>query len=371
MRLRELTDDDHEQSWRLGRLAFGGEREAAPPLPAPGRRRAYGAFDPSGVLQAKVVLLPHHQWWGGREVPMVGVAGVAVRPEARGAGLVRRLLELGLADHDQPISVLFPTAPGIYRRLGWELVGSLDVTSLAPSDLPAGVTPGVALRAAEDSDTEAMADLYARRAAEGNGLLARHGACFPDGAAALLAGDVCTVAVEDGAVTGYVAYQRERGYTGDGFLRVAELVAAGPAALSSLAASLRSWAAVVSAVRWRGSTRELATALGAVVPPAESAHPWMLRVLDPVRAVEARGFAPGSWSLPLTVDGTGYLLEVGDGRGALSPGRGGPQLTPAGFALLFAGVSGGRLRALGMADGPLPELEAAFSGPVPELLDYF
>lgn len=205
MILRELTEDDLEQSWALGRLAFGGERGTAPAPPVPGSHRTYGAFSGSGGLEAQVALRPYSQWWGGREVPMVGVAGVAVRPEARGAGLVGRLLALALADHDQPLSVLFPTAPGIYRRLGWELVGSLDRTRLRPADLPEQGAPGVGLRAALPQDAVALAQLYARRAAAGNGLVARRGPCFPHGPAPVLRDDVCTVAVEDGAVTGYVA----------------------------------------------------------------------------------------------------------------------------------------------------------------------
>ncbi|MGZ6827238.1 MAG: GNAT family N-acetyltransferase [Mycobacteriales bacterium] len=371
MILRELTEQDVEQSWMLGRLAFGGERGTVPPPPVPGARRTYGAFTSGGALQAQVVLRPCAQWWGGREVSMVGIAGVAVRPEARGAGLVGRLLALGLADHDEALSVLFPTAPGIYRRLGWELVGSLDRTCLRPTDLPATGAPGVALRAAVPEDADALAELYARRAATGNGLLARRGPGFPHGAGAVLQDDVCTVAVEDGTVTGYVGYRRDGGYTGDGVLRVTELLAAGPGARLSLVAALRSWSAVVDTVRWRGSTSELAALLGSLVPVPESSQPWMLRVLDPVRAVQERGFAPGTWSEALTIDGTGYRLEVDGGRGMLTPGPGGPSLSRQGFALLFAGVSGGRLPGLGHADAPVPALEAAFCGPAPEILDYF
>ncbi|MGZ6804486.1 MAG: GNAT family N-acetyltransferase, partial [Nocardioidaceae bacterium] len=271
MILRELTEDDVEQSWALGRLAFGGERGTVPPSRVAGARRTYGAFTSGGALQAQVVLRPDAQWWGGREVPMVGIAGVAVRPEARGAGLVGRLLALGLADHDEPLSVLFPTAPGIYRRLGWELVGSLDRTCLRPSDLPERGAAGVALRAAVPEDADALAELYARRAATGNGLLARRGPGFLRGA--VLQDDVCTVAVEGGAVTGYVGYRRDGGYTGDGVLRVTELLAAGPGARLSLVAALRSWSAVVDTVRWRGSTSELAALLGSLVPVPESSQP--------------------------------------------------------------------------------------------------
>ncbi len=370
MRLRLLTDDDLEQSWALSRLAFGGERDQTPlqhEPPVGVTRSAYGAFDDAGRLVAKVAARHDHQWWGGRVVPMLGVAGVATHPDARGQGLVGRLLDLMVADSSAPLSVLFATAPGIYRRLGWEVVGTLDVTAVPTRDLPAAASSAT-VRGLTPADHAAVAALYDARGAGGNGLLAR----APERTVAtLLRQDVATVAVEDGQVTGYVGYQRERGYHGDGELHLQELIASTPAAVGALLGSLRSWDAVAGSVHWRGRVEDLAVAVPGLLPVPSERQPWSLRVLDPVAAVAARGFGPGAWTEDLTVAGVGHRLEVADGRGQLVPGPGGPNVTPRGLAALYAGAGSAFLVRHGLVDRPVPGLAAAFAGEPAEILDYF
>ncbi len=124
---------------------------------------------------------------------------------------------------------------------------------------------------------------------------------------------------------------------------------------------------------WCGCTEDLALFLNRCLPGPAKSQPWMLRVLDPVRAVAARGFAPGESTTAFAVSGTGYRLEVADGRGQLSvvPAEGLPDVHPRGLALLYAGAAQGRLARAGLAERDLPELEEAFRGPRPEILDYF
>ncbi len=371
--LRVLTDDDLEQAWRLSMLAFGGDPAAVLPSPDPARTGsvAVGAFDSTGRLIGKAVGLDHVQWWGGRPVPMLGIAGVAVLPDARGQGLLPQLMDLLVAQSTYAISVLFPTAAGIYRRLGWEVVATLDHTPVPLSALPR--RSSCTLRAATEGDLSAIQELYAQRGARTAGLLTRTGPCFPTEPKGAFASDVVTLAVEDGRVTGYVSYDRGRGYRGGGQLRLEDCVTSTPTALRSLLSSLGSWDSVVDSVLWRGSTDDLALQLSGPVPPPTEVQPWMLRVLDPVAAVAARGFGPGGWHGAFAVAGQGFVLEVADGRGSLGlmPADGLPLLAPQGLSLLFAGVAAGRLLAAGLLDRPVPGLEAAFAGPRPEILDYF
>jgi predicted acetyltransferase len=293
---------------------------------------------------------------------MAGIAGVAVHPDARGQGLVRELLGLLLAESPEPVSVLFPTAPGIYRGLGYEVVGSLDWT---PVPLGLLANAGGELRQATPTDLPALQELYAARGAAGSGWLARP--AFE----ALLGRRVVTLAVEDGEVRGFVAYDRGTGYDGTAELTVWDCVASTSTALASLAGSLRSWDAVAGTALWRGSTSELALVVGSRLPAPRSVQPWMLRVLDPVAAVAARGFA-GSGSAAFAVGDVGYRLEVASGRGQLTaaPGQGLVQVQPRGLALLFAG-SGHDLARRGLSSAPVPGLEALCAGPVPEIVDYF
>lgn len=375
--LREVGPDEQEQVRALGLLAFGGDPAAPPGSTPPGVR--LGAFDGRGRLVGSARVAPYEQWWGGRLVPMGGVAGVAVHPDARGRGLANRLvggLDELMRAQGQHVSALFPTAIGLYRRLGWELVGTLDETRLDPALLEVATAAEVTVRAAELADVPALAGLYNDLGAASNGLLVRRGPCFPRGAEALLGSSVAALAVDHGgAAVGYATYDRGRGYGPHAELRVWELVAATGPATAALLRSLASWRSVVGTVRWRGPTTELALHLAGPVPPPYEREPWMVRLVDPVQAVAGRGF-PGGLSLQVGVElaGVGWTLTVQDGRGALEPTarRGLPVLQPRGLVLLYAGAldSGGLVRA-GLLDRPEPGLDAAFAGPLPQILDAF
>ena len=375
--LREVGPDDQEQARALGLLAFGGDPAAPPRSTPPGTR--LGAFDRRGRLVGSARVAPYEQWWGGRPVPMGGVAGVAVHPDARGRGLASRLvggLDELMRAQGQHVSALFPTALGLYRRLGWELVGTLDETRLDPASLEVAAPAEVTVRAAELADVPALAGLYNDLGAASNGLLVRRGPCFPRGAEALLGSSVAALAVDhDGTAVGYATYDRGRGYGPHAELKVWELVAATGSATAALLRSLASWRSVVGTVQWRGPTGELGLHLAGAVPPPHEREPWMLRLVDPVQAVAGRGFPDGlSLQVGVEVAGVGWNLSVQDGRGALEPTarRGLPALHPRGLVLLYAGAldSGGLVRA-GLLDRPERGLDAAFAGPLPQILDGF
>ena len=96
--LLELGPDDLAEAWQLGRLAFGGDPAAEPPT-GPRASTSYGLRDDRGRLVAALRLLAYEQWWGGRLVPMTGVASVAVHPDARGQGLASRAADRGAGAH--------------------------------------------------------------------------------------------------------------------------------------------------------------------------------------------------------------------------------------------------------------------------------
>ncbi len=379
--LRELGPDDREQAWALGTLAFGGDPGAVA-QPPPAGSRAWGVLEGDRLL-AKASLRTYDQWWGGRRVPMAGVAGVAVHPLARGRGLATRLVR-SLLDHMRsvgPISVLFPTAPGIYRPLGWELVGSLDETVLPTSALRDAGEPGpVVVRAAEHADVPALAALWAAHGRGTDGQLTRVGPSFPRGALDVLRHDVVALAERDGREVGYLAYDRGRGYGPQSQVKVAHLVGSDAASSSALLRSLGAWDAVAGTVLWRGPVEEVGLLLKATLPPPERSQPWMLRVTDAPGAVAARG-----WPSQLRLDAAFTLvdpdipghegpwrLSVADGVGRLDrtdPGP--PRLHVRGLALLWSGVAGtGMLQRVGLLEQDVPGLDL-LGGRTPCLLDYF
>lgn len=382
--LRRLDEGDREQAHALSRLAFGGDPAAPAPPTRPGRR-SWGVFD-DGRLLAEASVLDLQQWWGGRPVPMGGVAGVAVHPDARGRGTGRRLVRHVLAalrEAGQPVSVLFPTAPAIYRPLGWEVVASLDDTRLPVHLLREVPVPeDVSLRTAGVDDVRTVAALYDGAAAAGNGLLTRSGPGSPRPEEGVLEADVVALAEQDGVARGYVSYDRGRGYGPHGELRVGELCAETPGAARGLLGSLAAWDSVVETVRWRGGVDELALLLGRAVPPPVEARPWMLRIADAPAAVAARGFAPGlSLRSGFTLvdpevpeQARAWTLVVEDGAGRLEEAAGAddaPWLHVRGLALLWCGAGSTLVHRAGLGERPLPLLDAAFAGRRPQLLDYF
>lgn len=385
MKVRPLTDDDAESVGRLSQLTYG---RLGGDLPTALHGQVYVGVDGlDGRLQGMARLRSYEQYWGGRAVPMGGVAAVAVHPDARGRGLaramMRALLDL-MVEAGQPVSTLFPTAAGIYRPLGWEVVGSQDSTVLQTSLLSRARSldsQHVAVRAAGADDVSAIAAMYDERGAATNGLLRRTGPEFPDGPQEVLEHDLVALAENEyGDAVGYAAYSRGKGYRADSQLKVWELVARTGGAAAALTRSIGSWDSVAPTTSWRGPTDELARLLPTSLPSATAVQPWMLRVVDAPAAVAARGYAAdGEASFELvdpdvTANGGTWQLSVRDGRGALEPSTqtGLPRLHIHGLALLYSGAAdvAGVLRA-GLLDRPLPGLGPAFAGPQPEIFDYF
>ena len=79
------------------------------------------------------------------------------------------------------LSTLFPSAPGIYRPFGYELVGSYDVVEVPVGELATVRPPAstITTRRATAADFDAVRDVYDTWAAAQNGPLTRRGASFP------------------------------------------------------------------------------------------------------------------------------------------------------------------------------------------------
>jgi predicted acetyltransferase len=390
--VRLLTAADQAAAWVLGSVAFGYHDRAMPDSwtsDKPGRR-TWGVFDADGRLLAKAVDREQSHWFGGSLVPACGVAGVAVMPELRGQGLAGVALRHLLADARErgaAVSTLFNTTPYPYRRAGYEETGSLvraavPTASLSGSRVPAGLT----LRPATVADVPALRSLYRDVARSSTALMDRSGPLLSSPEDYLSSYDGITMVIgTDGALEGYVSYDRGPGYDQSGRLVVDDLVALTPAAAQALAAFLASWASVAPTVSMKvvpGDPLSLVTAVARA--PVEYRQPWMLRVIDAVAAVAARGWPPyltGSVDLHLVDtlcpwNAGPHVLTLDGGVGRLEPGGSGAiHLTERGLALWYAGgLAPATLRRAGVLTGPDTSdalLFAATAGPTPVLLDYF
>lgn len=390
MEIRPLTFDDAEQSRRLSLEAFGSFPGPVPELtpetwPGPGME-PWGAFD-SGRLVAKVVNRVFDSWYGGRLVRTAGIAGVTVVAEERGHGLLSGLFDavLGHArDEGAAISTLYPTAPGIYRKFGYELVGELlnlriplaSLATIRPAD-------GITLRRATTEDAPAIRAAYDVWATQQNGPLSRRGISFPATDAELIeAFTAITLAcAPTGEVLGYAPWNRGSGYDGTGSIDVDDLIALTPAAAAELLRFFGGFSSVAAQIDLETSGFDPALlSIPHNTWTQHDRHQYMLRLLDVPAALSARSWSVDA-SVPFSVTGHGldgsFVLEVADHVGQCTPAEDprGPHFTSYGIGMLYAGAqSCANLRFAGHLTGPTTYdsvLDALFGGRQFHIRNYF
>ncbi len=299
--VRPLTSADLDASRQLGWEAFGAPATATTDIPTefPAGMRPWGLFD-GDVLAARMVGREYQSHFGGALVSPCGTAGVATKREYRGRGLLTPLFGQtlrGARERGAAISTLFPTAPGIYRRFGYETVGDFVTVELPAASLaepPAG--EALRVRRAVADDFEAVRRVYAQWVSAQNGPLTRTGPSFPATAENFI-GSFTGVSVavdEEDRIHGYVSWNRGQGYGEDACLDVGDLIATRAEATRALLALLGSFRQrVTPRVRIDTSSEDLArllipTAGWRVVDPS----PYMLRLLDLPQAFGCRRLAP-------------------------------------------------------------------------------
>lgn len=369
--IRGLGRDDFEQALGMaleafGELPAGVERPRAEDFPRPGSH-AFGTFD-DGRLVARVIGREYHSWFGGSEVPTVGIAGVVVRPERRGEGLLKPLIRTVLdeaRERGEGISTLYPSATGVYRSFGYEVISSLLDVELPTSDVTGVRTAGsVRTRRATADDFDAVQQVYDAWASAQNGPLTRRGTSFPAGAQEFVDSFTgVTLAVDgDDRVVGYASWARGEGWGPTGTLTVSDLMATTAEAYRALWRVIGSFSTVVGTVRLRTSGTDAARlALPGSGWLAARSRPYMLRVDDvPLAFTTRRWPTDGSVTFavqgdPLgTTDGT-WRIEVTDGRATCVPVTAidVPAYTSSGLALAWAGSQdSANLRMSGHLSGP-------------------
>lgn len=393
--LRPLTAAHHEAGLQLRHEAFGAPRPAdagnAPTANTdadPGRH--WWGHTEGDALLSRGCWVEYGAYFGGVEVPNAGLAGITIAAEARGQGLLKELLAVmwrEAREAGRSVSTFFPTAPGIYRSAGCEVIADKDTIGLPLAALsrlkPA---PGVRLSRGAAADVPAVQDLYARAAALTNGALTRTGVRFTATAADLLAEFTgLTMAWLGDEPVGYLLWDRTVGdhHTGPGLV-VEDFVSVHSDATTALLASLASFDAVTDSLTIDAPAETLRWALPAATWQLIERRPYMLKVLDPVGSLTARTWPEVdldlSWQLldPLLSELTGgYRLRClgGSVEAASAEVGDAPCFTAGGWALLYAGAATtGQLRLTGQLTGPADQdrlFDALFSGHRPAIHDYF
>ena len=389
--VRRLEPADRAAALQLSYEAFGVPTTPTDPAsPERPGRLTYGAFD-GGTLTAKMVDRDFDSCFGGVTLPTCGIADVTVAAEYRGRGGLTPLFTetlRGARERGAVISGLFPTAPRIYRRFGYEVVASFDTVAVPARSL-AAIAPadGVSTRRATVDDLPALQQIYDQWAIEQNGPLTRRGVSFPSEPPEFLADYTgVTVAADKDGICGWASWNRGQGYDAGASLAVGDLLARNAAGYRALLSMAGSFASVTPTVKINTSGDDLVRTF---VPTLDwsvvEASPYMIKILDVPAALTRRRYSPAlSTELTFRLEGDflpennrAYVLQVRDGIATCEPVASSDRsLTSQGLALAYAGAqSSANLRAAGHLNGGRTrddlDWDALFGGRQRHIRNYF
>jgi predicted acetyltransferase len=388
---READAALRDQAFRIRRVPFD------PTMPGVEDDRVQ-VCRADGRLVASAAVLPFGQWFGGRCVPLGGIAAVTVAPEVRGRGVARALLRDALAamrDRGEVLSGLFPTTARLYRSAGYEHAARHQVTGLSIESLGRVAPTGAGEIVALDPDriVDEVAPVYEAMAAQHDGWLSRSEVWWRRSAHRYADADNRRAyTVKDGGeVVGAMLVEHiDPKGSKPGFhlydLAVDGPFATTPDALRTALAFLAGHGTTVGEVRTNLPTELLAITVPDQHLSIRTHIVNMLRLVDMPGAVEARGFLVDDVAAididvrdPMAPWNEGrWRLAVEDGKGRLeSGGTGRISLDAPTFAALWSGWSSpwhlaaaGRLPDATVDD--LVTLQRMFAArSTPHLLDFY
>ena len=354
------------------------------------------------AVAAGLLLVPMGQWFGGRSVPMTGIAGVGVPAERRGQGAAVALVRAALAElraGGVALSTLYPATTTLYRRAGFETAGGRYAIELRLHELRArGPDRALVARRATPADEPAIAEVAAEVARHGAGQLDRGPYIWrrvrqPRGR---IVRDI-VIEGSDG-LEGYAYLSQREVPRAEGHeyeLVAPDAAAITPAAGRRLLALLADHAGIAKrAVLYGGPTHPLLLQLSERHYGVTLVDPWMLRIVDVRAALEGRGWPAGlsaelrlelgddvlpenagTWTLSVSQgEGRATRAAAGaaSGRGPRAPAL---KLDVRGLSPLYSGhLSPGQLRQAGLIEGDAAAFELAaalFAGPAPAMSDMF
>jgi predicted acetyltransferase len=353
------------------------------------------AFEGDQVLGVAAV---HHfrQRFGGRELDMAGIWGVATLPEYRGSGLatlaVGRLLHEA-HERGDPLSALFPAVLRPYRRLGYELAGTYTQHEIRLDDLPKGGGPVPVEEYRPARDLEDVRACYRRATEHHNGPIdCDDGRWWPQRIMGHLMPDDlhrAVVARQQGRdVEAYASFVLEKA---EGDLDVSFRLACKQFVASTLEGA-------ASLLGYFHGYRGLGQVLAFPGPPADPlsmiveelrvrpawTYRWMLRILDVRSALQGRGYPAVDGEAVIGVEDGTFPANQGPWRNVARDGVvevtevPGADIRPMPIGTLSAMYTGYlspfdavRLGILDRDDPAVPVLAQLFAGPPPYLLDFF
>jgi predicted acetyltransferase len=359
-----------------------------------------------GQIVAGLVLIQMAQWFGGRSVPMTGIASVAVAPEYRGTGCALDLLRHALTEIQTQgiaLSVLYPATQRLYRQVGYEQGGHYCGWEMATTDLPLqkpllSLEP-IALDQRFQRHPLSLEPISSSQISQGNGLkpLYQQQAQRQNGALDRSDGVWKIVLAQSSSDTlfayylgtkakpqGYLLFRQDRKPQGS-ILEIGDWVILTPEALQSFWAFLANHRSQIDRIYWRSAAIDpLTLTLPEQKAKSRFCDRWMLRLVDLVKALEMRGY-PSHCTGELHLAVEDPLLSVNTGRLVLAVAQGQVQVSPGGqgdlqvkiqdLVPLYTGLfSAQELQVAGKLTGSEAAIDFAsqlFAGSSPWMPDFF
>lgn len=329
-----------------------------------------------GQLAAVMAVIETAHFLGGKPVGAVNIAHVAINPAWRGAGVAGRFLDrvcAEAADKGVGLATLFASTRPVYRRAGFALAGLEMIYEADTSALPRARDTSFVRQQGGEAGA-AIAALYQQQSVRDAGLLQRAPAHW----ASLLAGDPSIYVSTVGDAPGYLVIDTSDPQC----LVVRDWVALNGKAATHLLSLLGTFSSVYPTVRWHGSPHDvLVFAMPDKGWQLVHQEEWLARVLDPVAALQQRGYAAdGALGIALvSADSTIRLaLEVRGGaaictqQSSSSPTI---QMALADFGTLLTGHRSARFLAragvLTGDDAAIALCDTLFAGPAPWVGEHF
>lgn len=361
------SSEEDELAAVLGRTFAFPPVDAAPWFDAAGREHIRVVRSRRGI-EGGLIMLPMAQAFGGAWVPMVGIAGVGVRSDARRGGIATFMMRRTIAEIGErgALSTLYASNAPLYRRAGYEAAGARFRGKLNPREIKESLRE-LKLVELDGAHEHGVRELYCRVVVRRNGHLDRgryiwqrlHGVRFGIQAHGL-------GLVGDAGLEGYMFYRQKRAELFHA-LEVTDWIAATPRAHRQLWTTLADLGTMVEAIEFPTAPND-PILLSHPDPRCAIEHQenWMLRIADVPRALEARGWPVGPrtrFSLRVHDDGVAgndraFELDIEDGRGRVVPGGNGAiEIDVRGLATLFAGfATPWTLHDLGLVKGDAEEI---------------
>ena len=376
-------------------LAFGGEdQDCSVWLRASGLDNLRVWRDLQGCVSGTVLRIDMAQYFGGTSVPMVGIAGVSVAPETRGEGVATEMMKACVRElHEEgwPISALYPSTQSLYRKVGYEQVSHRFVISIPIGRLGTNIShiKGWTIRPLDDRDFPHVQKIYGQFASVWPGMLDRSEYCWTRlrrwrGVEYRGFGAISPT----GELCGYLYMsQTRKPETGRFDINVSDIAWIDPNAARRLLMFVADFTTMGDdCVFQGGASHPLCNYIHHNVYRMRLRDPWMLRITDVKKAIEARAYSAaiqltatikikddvvpqnsGTWELSFA-QCKGYARRV-EATGSVS------EIDICTLAQIWSGyMSVEQAIALKSVDGDprnLLQLAPAFAGPTPWMTDFF